>query len=100
VRTSIMVMVVYFGLILITGYEFNKVPKGFIPSMDQQYFITVVQLPPGSSLSRTDAVVQDVLDKSLGIDGVETAISFTGIRSEEHTSELQSRENLVCRLRL
>src|SRR5690606_21806041 len=79
VRTSIMVMVVYLGLILITGYEFNKVPKGFIPSMDQQYFITVVQLPPGSSLSRTDEVVQDVLDRSLGIDGVETAISFTGI---------------------
>ena len=24
----------------------------------------------------------------------------TGIRSEEHTSELQSRENLVCRLLL
>src|SRR5690606_41457807 len=25
---------------------------------------------------------------------------FTGTRSEEHTSELQSRENLVCRLLL
>src|SRR5436309_10336935 len=25
---------------------------------------------------------------------------FSGIRSEEHTSELQSRENLVCRLLL
>src|SRR5207302_9970085 len=25
---------------------------------------------------------------------------FTGFRSEEHTSELQSRENLVCRLLL
>src|SRR5690606_40606414 len=26
--------------------------------------------------------------------------SFTALRSEEHTSELQSRENLVCRLLL
>src|SRR5690606_39603320 len=26
--------------------------------------------------------------------------SLTGVRSEEHTSELQSRENLVCRLLL
>src|SRR5436309_11988454 len=26
--------------------------------------------------------------------------SFAGTRSEEHTSELQSRENLVCRLLL
>src|SRR5690606_40618446 len=29
-----------------------------------------------------------------------SATAFLGIRSEEHTSELQSRENLVCRLLL
>src|SRR5690606_40452814 len=29
-----------------------------------------------------------------------TAASFANARSEEHTSELQSRENLVCRLLL
>src|SRR5690606_39990538 len=28
------------------------------------------------------------------------SVSFSGERSEEHTSELQSRENLVCRLLL
>src|SRR5690606_41874295 len=28
------------------------------------------------------------------------AHAFSGVRSEEHTSELQSRENLVCRLLL
>src|SRR5438445_7578355 len=28
------------------------------------------------------------------------ALGFTGIRSEEHTSELQSRQYLVCRLLL
>src|SRR5690606_41867658 len=28
------------------------------------------------------------------------SVVMTGIRSEEHTSELQSRENLVCRLLL
>src|SRR5690606_39448770 len=29
-----------------------------------------------------------------------TLLFHTGLRSEEHTSELQSRENLVCRLLL
>src|SRR5690606_39819407 len=29
-----------------------------------------------------------------------TAVLFAVVRSEEHTSELQSRENLVCRLLL
>src|SRR5690606_41901075 len=32
--------------------------------------------------------------------GCETVILTNGCRSEEHTSELQSRENLVCRLLL
>ncbi len=86
VRTAAMVMVVYLGLILFTGIEFNKVPKGFIPAMDQQYFITVVQLPPGSSLSRTDDVVKEVLDISMDTDGIANAISFTGFDPTSFTN--------------
>ncbi|RXG11228.1 efflux RND transporter permease subunit [Leeuwenhoekiella aestuarii] len=86
VRTSVMVLVVYGGLILITGFEFGRVPKGFIPAMDQQYFITLVQLPPGASLSRTDAVVKEVIDKALDIDGVENAIAFTGFDAASNTN--------------
>src|SRR5690606_41800974 len=33
-----------------------------------------------------------------GITLSQAAMSIPGFRSEEHTSELQSRENLVCRL--
>src|SRR5438105_9287487 len=36
----------------------------------------------------------------LGIPGVVSTAGQTGIRSEEHTSELQSRVDLVCRLLL
>lgn len=86
VRMGMMVLVVYFGLIAITGFEFNRVPKGFIPGMDQQYFITLVQLPPGSSLSRTDKVVREVLDNALEIDGVESAVSFTGLDAASFTN--------------
>lgn len=85
VRTSSMVLVVYFGLILLTGFEFNRVPQGFIPAMDQQYYITVIQLPPGSSLSRTDDVVKKVLDVSLKIDGIQDAVSFTGFDPTSYT---------------
>src|SRR5690606_42140295 len=38
----------------------------------------------------------DVIERRLANGG----ITGHGIRSEEHTSELQSRENLVCRLLL
>src|SRR5690606_42144733 len=39
-------------------------------------------------------------EKLLGAAGVEVKEAAHGPRSEEHTSELQSRENLVCRLLL
>src|SRR5690606_39412627 len=34
-----------------------------------------------------------------GIFVLDGKVYTTGVRSEEHTSELQSRENIVCRLR-
>jgi len=39
----------------LTGLQFSRAPTGFIPQLDQGYLITVLQLPPGSSLARTDA---------------------------------------------
>src|SRR5690554_4407411 len=62
VRSALMVLVIYGGLVALTGFEFNSIAKGFIPAMDQQYFITLVQLPAGSSLTRTDDVVKKVLE--------------------------------------
>ncbi|MEM7497251.1 MAG: multidrug efflux RND transporter permease subunit [Pseudomonadota bacterium] len=49
-------LLVYGGLIFLAVERFNAAPTGFIPAQDQGYLITVVQLPAGSSLSRTDAV--------------------------------------------
>ncbi len=86
VRTGVMVLVVYAGLLAMTGFEFNRVSKGFIPAMDQQYFITLVQLPPGSSLTRTDEVVKEVLDIVLDVDGVENTVSFTGFDAASFTN--------------
>ena len=57
-RVSALVLLVYAGLLALTWYQFGRVPAGFIPDQDQGYLITVVQLPPGSSLSRTDDVVK------------------------------------------
>ncbi len=50
-----LVMVVYAGLIGLAGLEFSRAPTGFIPEQDQGYLITVLQLPPGASLARTEA---------------------------------------------
>ncbi len=78
VRKGGMVFIIYIGLLVVTGLEFGRVPTGFIPAQDQGYFITVIQLPPGASLSRTEAVVNDAIKTIKSIDGMKDAIAFAG----------------------
>jgi hydrophobic/amphiphilic exporter-1 (mainly G- bacteria), HAE1 family len=50
-------MIVLFALgLFATAYMFKKVPTGFVPQEDQNYFIVVVQAPPGASLGYTTQV--------------------------------------------
>ena len=58
IRATIVVLVVYLGLVGLTGWQFSRTPTGYIPEQDQGILITLVQLPPGASLDRTQAVIE------------------------------------------
>ena len=62
VRMVGFVLAVYGGLLFVTYDQFNRTSTGFIPQLDRGYFITAFQLPPGSSLQRTDAVIRQASD--------------------------------------
>ena len=66
--------------------EFRKAPVGFIPQVDGGYLITVVQLPPGASLSRTDAVNRKVVDIALHTPGVVGAVNIVGFSGATFTN--------------
>lgn len=85
-RMSLLAMVVYAGLLVVTQIQFKRVPTGYIPAQDQGYFITVIQLPPGASLARTDAVVQTAIGKILAVKGVSNAVSFAGFDAASFTN--------------
>src|ERR1700756_5132765 len=78
VRATGIILVLYVGLISLTGFQFARMPTGFIPEQDIGYLVTVIQLPPGSSLARTDAVVREVNDIILSTPGVEHTSPVTG----------------------
>jgi HAE1 family hydrophobic/amphiphilic exporter-1 len=86
VRMAAIVLVVYAGLIGLTVWEFDHAPTGFIPQQDQGYLITVVQLPPGSSLARTDEVVRRAAKIILETDGVSHAVPFAGFDGATFTN--------------
>ena len=79
IRLSALMLVAYALLIGLTGWQFSRAPTGFIPELDQGYLITVLQLPPGASLARTDAVVRQAIGIITATPGVEHAIAFSGL---------------------
>ncbi|HXA69723.1 MAG TPA: multidrug efflux RND transporter permease subunit [Stellaceae bacterium] len=86
VRRTAIVLVVYAGLIGLTGWQFERAPTGFIPQQDLGYLITVLQLPPGASLERTDAVVRNATKIILGTEGVIHAVPFAGLDGATFTN--------------
>jgi HAE1 family hydrophobic/amphiphilic exporter-1 len=86
VRLSVLMLVVYAGLIGLTGWQFARTPSGFIPQQDQGYLITVLQLPPGSSLARTDEVVRRTAKLMLGTPGIAHVVPFAGFDGATFTN--------------
>ena len=59
-RLSAIVLLVYVGLIGLTGFGFARVPGGFVPSQDKGYLLVNIQLPDSASLERTLEVTKTV----------------------------------------
>jgi hydrophobe/amphiphile efflux-1 (HAE1) family protein len=87
IRTSGLVLLAYGGLLVLTGVGFSIVPGGFIPAQDQGYVIVAIQLPPGSALPRTDAVVQQVNKQLLATKGVAHTVAFAGFSGATFTND-------------
>ena len=85
VQITGVVLVVYAALIGLAGFQFARAPTGFIPEQDQGYLITVVQLPPGATLERTEAVVKKAIDIILSTPGVEHVAPFAGLDATTFT---------------
>ncbi|MGH8798468.1 MAG: efflux RND transporter permease subunit, partial [Caldimonas sp.] len=86
VRHAVLMLVVYAVVLGVGLNEFRKAPIGFIPQVDRGYLIVVVQLPPGASLSRTDAVQMRALKIALGVPGVVHAVNVVGFSGATFTN--------------
>ena len=76
-----MVCIVYVGLMLLTAFQFSRVPTGFIPQQDQGFLIIALQLPESASLDETDQVIQQAVSKLLAIDGIANSVGFAGFHA-------------------
>ena len=83
---SAIVLLVYGGLVFLGVTQFQRAPAGFIPDQNLGYLITVVQLPAGSSLSRTDAVIKKSIETILDHPGVAHTAGFAGFSGATFTN--------------
>ena len=86
VRIAVLMLIAYAGILAYGLNEFRKTPVGFIPNQDVGYLIGVVQLPPGASLDRTDAVNRKVVEIALDTPGVAHAVNIVGFSGATFTN--------------
>jgi hydrophobe/amphiphile efflux-1 (HAE1) family protein len=75
-------MSIFAGIILFISIMFYIIPKGFLPTEDKGVIFAQIQLPDGSSASRTDIVANEVESRVLKMEGIETTITLVGFSGE------------------
>jgi multidrug efflux pump subunit AcrB len=70
--------VVFLGLLGLTYYVYNQVPRAFVPEEDAGYFISIIQAPPGASLEYTGKVAAEAEKILLAVPEVESVFSVLG----------------------
>src|SRR5262249_54872171 len=90
-RVSVLMLIIYGGLIGLTYLQFARTPSGFIPQLDRGYFIAAISLPPGASLERTDQTVRRASEILLSRPGVAHAVSFAGFDGATFTNAPNAR---------
>ncbi len=78
VRRTLIVMIVFAGLVAAMVLGFGKMPGGFVPSEDEGYFFVNVQLPNAASLRRTREVMDRAVVEVEQLPGVQNIITIGG----------------------
>jgi len=80
-------MFVFVLIAVLCGFLFARLPTSFVPDEDQGYALAIVQLPPGSSIARTESVmgsVRGIVLKDPSIAGVFAISGFSFVGTGEN----------------
>ena len=77
-RLSLVILLAYGGLLVLTYTEFVRTPTGFIPQQDKGYLILNVQLPDSASVERTESVMADIEQIARETPGVKSTLGISG----------------------
>lgn len=78
IKRSVMAIAIFLILIVVILGLFKTIPSSFLPEEDQGYFITVIQLPDGASMTRTIEVLNKVESYFQSIPAVHSTDTLAG----------------------
>jgi multidrug efflux pump len=80
-------MAAFAVIVLLTGFLYTRLPGSFVPEEDQGYAYAIVQLPPGSTLERTNEVMSrigNVIRRNEAVDSFVRVAGFSFIGQGEN----------------
>lgn len=78
IRHGIIFLILFAGLMGITYQLFQKVPSSLVPMEDKGYLVSFINLPPASTLNRTEDVMAQVDDISLKNSNLDYSLVISG----------------------
>ncbi len=78
-RICVIAVLLYGGLLAVTGWLFTWYPVGFIPQQDQGWLLVNCQLPDSASLQRTEEVMKRIDQITRGVPGVDHTTGVAGL---------------------
>jgi hydrophobe/amphiphile efflux-1 (HAE1) family protein len=85
IRHSVVMLLIYIGLIGTAGWLLATTPQGFIPAQDRGYVIVSAQLPGAASLARTTDIVRQIEKIALDTPGIVRVAAFAGLSGATRT---------------
>ncbi len=86
IRMGFIMLVLYAGLVGLTWNRLAVTPTGLVPQLDRSYLIAAMQLPAGSTLERSDALVRQASEIIMSRPGVAHAVAFVGFDGATFTN--------------
>ena len=90
IRKSALAILAFLVLAILAFIGFLRLPTTFVPNEDQGYFVVSMQLPDGSSLSRTESASAKAGEILKQIDGVKTYIAINGFSMMDNAQNSNS----------
>ena len=86
IKVRWVVIAIFVGGLVLTGWTYTSLPQGFVPEEDQGYFLTIIEAPSGVSLSYTQNVIQQAAKIVMEYEEVQHSIALSGFSFDGQNS--------------